>query len=81
MPWTYFVGYPQLTGRDHWFILHSAMGGRFSSRFDQGSTITELQLDEYFSRGLVDVRTGTGAEAEGVRLDANCFLPSLPGRS
>lgn len=57
------------------------MGSRVCSQFDRGSTITEPQLDEYFSRGLVDVRTGTGTEAEGVRLDANCFLASLPGRS
>jgi len=79
--YTHALMYPQLAGRDHWFILHSAMGDRVSSQFDRGSTFTELQLDGYFSRGLVGVRTGTGAEAEGVRLDANCFLASLPGRS
>ena len=57
------------------------MGNRVSSQFDRGSTITELQLDGYSGRGLIGVRTGSGAEAEGVRLDANCWLASLPGRS
>ena len=66
------------------FVLHSTMlsstydGNRASPQFDRGRTITELQLHEFCNRRLVDVRTGSGAEAEGVRLDANRFFVSIP---
>lgn len=57
-------------------MLSSTRNG--SLQFDRGRTTTELQLRKCRGRGLVDARTGAGAEAEGIRFDANCFLVSLP---